>query len=142
MKRVLSAECWVLSRRTGPSTQHPGPSTQDPAPRTQHPGLSTQDSTPPMPILEVKDLNVHYGAIHALHGVNISVEAGQIVTLIGANGAGKSTTLRAISGMIRPSAGSITFDGRAITALPAHQIVQMGIAHAPEGRGIFANMSV
>ena len=95
-----------------------------------------------MPLLEVKDLNVHYGAIHALHGINITVEAGQIVTLVGSNGAGKSTTLRAISGMIRPSRGSVTFDGKQITGLPAHQIVRMGIAHAPEGRGIFANMTV
>ena len=95
-----------------------------------------------MPLLEVKDLNVHYGAIHALHGVNISVDAGQIVTLVGSNGAGKSTTLRAISGMVRPSRGSVVFDGKQITGLPAHQIVRMGIAHAPEGRGIFANMTV
>jgi branched-chain amino acid transport system ATP-binding protein len=94
------------------------------------------------PLLEVKDLHVHYGAIHALHGINISVEAGQIVTLIGANGAGKSTTLRAISGMIRPSSGSITFDGKPLGGVAPHQIVAMGIAHAPEGRGIFANMSV
>jgi branched-chain amino acid transport system ATP-binding protein len=96
----------------------------------------------PPPLLEVKDLNVHYGAIHALHGVNISVEAGQIVTLIGANGAGKSTTLRAISGMIRTSGGSVAYDGQVITGRPAHEIVRLGIAHAPEGRGIFANMTV
>jgi branched-chain amino acid transport system ATP-binding protein len=95
-----------------------------------------------MPLLHVKDLHVHYGAIHALHGVNIAVEAGQIVTLIGANGAGKSTTLRAISGMLRPSEGSVTFDNQPIDGLPPHQIVRMGIAHAPEGRGIFANMTV
>lgn len=95
-----------------------------------------------MPLLEVKNLHVHYGAIHALHGINITVEAGQIVTLIGANGAGKSTTLRAISGMLRPSNGSITFDGTPIIGVPAHEIVRMGIAHAPEGRGIFANMTV
>jgi branched-chain amino acid transport system ATP-binding protein len=95
-----------------------------------------------MPLLEVSDLHVHYGAIRALHGVNLSVEAGQIVTLIGCNGAGKSTTLRAISGLIRPSAGSITYDGRPITGRPPHELVRMGIAHAPEGRGIFANFSV
>lgn len=95
-----------------------------------------------MPILEVKDLHVHYGAIHALHGVNLRVEAGQIVTLIGANGAGKSTTLRAISGMIRPSSGTIHFDGKPLIGMAPHQIVRMGIAHAPEGRGIFSNMTV
>jgi branched-chain amino acid transport system ATP-binding protein len=93
-------------------------------------------------LLEVRDLHVHYGAIHALHGVSISVEAGQIVTLIGCNGAGKSTTLRAISGLIRPSAGSITFDGRSIAAMPPHEIVRLGLAQAPEGRGIFANLTV
>ncbi len=94
------------------------------------------------PLLEITDLHVHYGAIHALHGINLVVEPGQIVTLIGANGAGKSTTLRAVSGMVRPSRGTITFDGKPIAGLAAHEIVRMGIAHAPEGRGIFANMSV
>jgi len=93
-------------------------------------------------LLEVRDLHVHYGAIHALHGISISVEAGQIVTLIGANGAGKSTTLRAISGLLRPSRGSIIFDGKPIVGVPPHQIVRLGLAHAPEGRGIFANLTV
>jgi branched-chain amino acid transport system ATP-binding protein len=95
-----------------------------------------------MPLLEVRDLNVHYGAIHALHGITLSVEQGQIVTLIGSNGAGKSTTLRTISGLLRPTSGSIVYNGRPISALPAHEIVRLGIAHAPEGRGIFANLSV
>lgn len=95
-----------------------------------------------MALLEVRDLHVHYGAIHALHGISISVEAGQIVTLIGANGAGKSTTLRAISGLLRPSRGSIIFDGKPIVGVPPHQIVRLGLAHAPEGRGIFANLTV
>ncbi len=95
-----------------------------------------------MPLLEVRDLNVHYGAIHALHGVTLSVEQGQIVTLIGSNGAGKSTTLRTISGLIRASSGAISYDGRSIATLPAHEIVRLGIAHAPEGRGIFANLTV
>src|SRR5262252_6919821 len=95
-----------------------------------------------MAMLEVKDLNVHYGAIHALHGVDLSVEQGQIVTLIGCNGAGKSTTLRTISGLLRPSAGAVVYDGRPIHGRPAHEIVRMGIAQAPEGRGIFANLSV
>lgn len=93
-------------------------------------------------MLEIKDLHVSYGAIQALHGVSMKVEQGQIVTLIGCNGAGKSTTLRAISGMIRPSRGQILFEGKPIHGLPPHKIVEMGIAHAPEGRGIFANLSV
>jgi branched-chain amino acid transport system ATP-binding protein len=95
-----------------------------------------------MPMLEVKDLNVHYGAIHALHGIDISVEQGQIVTLIGCNGAGKSTTLRTISGLIRPSGGQVLFEGKPISGMPAHQIVRLGVAQSPEGRGIFANLTV
>jgi branched-chain amino acid transport system ATP-binding protein len=95
-----------------------------------------------MPLLEVKNLHVHYGAIHALHGVSISIEPRQIVTLIGCNGAGKSTTLRTISGLLRPTSGSITYDGKPITGSPAHEIVRKGIAQAPEGRGIFANLTV
>ena len=94
------------------------------------------------PMLEVEDLHVHYGAIHALHGVSLTVERGQIVTLIGANGAGKSTILRTISGLIRPSSGSISFEGKSITKVPPHEIVRLGIAQAPEGRGIFANLTV
>jgi branched-chain amino acid transport system ATP-binding protein len=93
-------------------------------------------------MLEVESLHVHYGAIHALHGVSLVVERGQIVTLIGANGAGKSTTLRTISGLIRPSSGSISFEGKPITKVPPHEIVRLGIAQAPEGRGIFANLTV
>jgi len=95
-----------------------------------------------MALLEVKDLDVHYGGIHALKGVSFSVEQGQVVTLIGANGAGKTTTLRAISGLVKPSKGTVTFDGKPITGLGAHQIVARGLAHAPEGRGIFANLTV
>jgi branched-chain amino acid transport system ATP-binding protein len=95
-----------------------------------------------MALLEVKDLDVHYGGIHALKGVSFSVEEGQIVTLIGANGAGKTTTLRAISGMLQPTRGSVTFAGRLITGLAAHAIVERGLAHVPEGRGIFANLTV
>jgi branched-chain amino acid transport system ATP-binding protein len=93
-------------------------------------------------MLEVKDLDVHYGAIHALKGIDIRVDEGQIVTLIGANGAGKSTTLRAISGMVKPTRGRIVFDGKDIGGHPPHTIVRRGIAQAPEGRGIFANLSV
>jgi branched-chain amino acid transport system ATP-binding protein len=95
-----------------------------------------------MALLEIRDLDVHYGAIHALHGVSLQVQAGQIVTLIGANGAGKSTTLRAISGMVKASRGEIRFDGQVITGRPPHELVRLGIAQAPEGRGIFANLTV
>ncbi len=95
-----------------------------------------------MALLEVRDLNVHYGGIHALRGVSFSVEQGEVVTLIGANGAGKTTTLRAISGLIKPSKGTVKFGGKLISGMPAHEIVALGMAHAPEGRGIFANLSV
>jgi branched-chain amino acid transport system ATP-binding protein len=93
-------------------------------------------------VLEVKDIKVFYGAIQALHGVSLEVRAGEIVTLIGSNGAGKSTTLRTISGLLKPRNGEIWFDGKQITGLPAHKIVEMGICHAPEGRRVFANITV
>ena len=93
-------------------------------------------------ILEVKDLDVHYGGIHALKGVSFTVEAGQICALIGANGAGKTTTLRAISGLVKPSAGTVRFEGREVGGRAAHEIVALGLSHVPEGRGIFANLSV
>jgi len=92
-------------------------------------------------LLEVSALDVHYGGIHALKGVTFSVEEGKIVTLIGANGAGKTTTLRAISGLVKPSHGTVKLAGKPITGMPAHQIVALGLAHAPEGRGIFANLT-
>ena len=95
-----------------------------------------------MPLLEINSLLVRYGAIEALHGINLTVEQGQIVTLIGGNGAGKTTTLRTISGLLRPASGTITFDGKPITAVAPHNIVRMGIAHSPEGRGVFPLMSV
>jgi branched-chain amino acid transport system ATP-binding protein len=93
-------------------------------------------------LLEVSNLRVRYGAIEAIHDVSLRVEQGQIVTLIGCNGAGKTTTLRAISGMIRPASGEVIYDGRSLVGLPAHEMVRIGIAHSPEGRGIFANLSV
>lgn len=93
-------------------------------------------------LLEVSHLRVRYGAIEAIHDVSLRVEQGQIVTLIGCNGAGKTTTLRAISGMIRPAAGEVIYDGRSLVGLPAHEMVRIGIAHSPEGRGIFANLTV
>ena len=95
-----------------------------------------------MIMLKVTDLSVHYGGIEALKGISFEVGQGQIVTLIGANGAGKSTTLRAISGLVRPSAGSINFMGRDITALSSQKIVAEGIAMVPEGRRVFANLTV
>jgi branched-chain amino acid transport system ATP-binding protein len=93
-------------------------------------------------ILELDGVHVYYGAIHALKGVSLTVGAGEIVTLIGANGAGKSTTLRAINGLNRPREGRIRFDGRDITATPPHAIVKGGIAQSPEGRRLFPRMSV
>ena len=94
------------------------------------------------PVLEVKDLRVSYGAIEALRGVSLEVPAGKVVALIGANGAGKTTTLRAISRMVRATAGSIRFEGQELTRLEPHEIVARGLAHAPEGRGIFLNLTV
>ena len=93
-------------------------------------------------MLEVKNLSVSYGAIAALHGLSLSVPKGDIVTLIGGNGAGKTTTLRAISGLQRSQAGEVIYEGRNITNLPAHEIVQLGLAHVPEGRMVFANLTV
>jgi branched-chain amino acid transport system ATP-binding protein len=93
-------------------------------------------------VLEIKDIHTYYGAIHALKGISLDVREGEIVTLLGANGAGKSTTLRSINGLNRPREGSIHFLGREITSTPAHQIVKRGIAQSPEGRRLFPRMSV
>ena len=93
-------------------------------------------------LLEVENLHVRYGNVEALHGVNLSVRQGEIVTLLGANGAGKTTTLSVISGLLRPSAGEIRFEGRPIHKAPAHQLVALGIAQAPEGRRIFGTLTV
>ena len=95
-----------------------------------------------MAMLEVKDINVYYGAIHAIKGISLSVEEGEIVTLIGANGAGKSTTLRTISGLLKPKTGEINFLNKNIAGMPAHKIVREGISQVPEGRRIFAEMTV
>jgi branched-chain amino acid transport system ATP-binding protein len=92
-------------------------------------------------LLEIRDLNVTYGVIHALKGINLELREGEIVALVGANGAGKSTVLKALSGLI-PSRGFIGFEDKEITSVPAHRRVAMGIAMVPEGRGIFANMTV
>lgn len=93
-------------------------------------------------LLKIENLEVAYGSIVALHGVSLEVHRGEIVTLIGANGAGKSTLLRSISGLVPPRQGRILFQGTDLKTLPPHRIVEMGIAHVPEGRGIFANLSV
>lgn len=95
-----------------------------------------------MAMLEVKDINVYYGAIHAIKGISLSVDEGEIVTLIGANGAGKSTTLRTISGLLKPKSGEINFLGKSIAGMAAHKIVREGISQVPEGRRIFAEMTV
>jgi branched-chain amino acid transport system ATP-binding protein len=94
------------------------------------------------PLLNVAGLKVRYGAIDALKGVDLSVGQGEVVALIGANGAGKTSTLRAVSGMLRPAAGSITLKKENVTGLKANQMVPRGLAHAPEGRGIFPNLTV
>jgi len=93
-------------------------------------------------ILEITNLETHYGKIHALRGISFSVGAGEIVTLLGANGAGKSTTLRAISGLIRSTSGTIKYMGEDITKTPAHDIVKKGLIHVPEGRKIFKGMTI
>src|SRR5271170_5832255 len=95
-----------------------------------------------MALLVINDLVVRYGEIEALRGVSLSVEAGQVVTLLGANGAGKSTTLRAISGLAKPAAGEILFDGKSIAGLGPEAIVRLGISHVPEGRRVFPGLSV
>ncbi len=95
-----------------------------------------------MPLLEVNDIHTYYGHIHALKGISITVEQGEIVTLIGANGAGKTTTLRTISGLLHPRSGTITLNGEQISELPAHQIVAKGIGPSPEGRQIFTRLTV
>lgn len=95
-----------------------------------------------MAMLEIKDLEVHYGVIKAIKGISFEVNQGEVIALIGANGAGKTTTLHTITGLIRPSGGQIIFDGKDITKTPAHKIVSMGMAHVPEGRRIFQQLTV
>ncbi len=94
------------------------------------------------PLLEVRDLRVCYGTVEALHGIDLAVNEGEIVTILGANGAGKSTALRTISGLLRPSRGEIHYQGRAAHTIPAHELVHQGIAHAPEGRRLFGTLTV
>lgn len=95
-----------------------------------------------MAMLEVKDLEVFYGVIQAIKGISFEVNEGEVIALIGANGAGKTTTLQTVSGMLTPKSGSIMFEGTDITKTPGHKIVSMGMAHVPEGRRVFAQLSV
>ena len=95
-----------------------------------------------MAMLEIKDLSVYYGVIQALKGISFEVNEGEVIALIGANGAGKTTTLHTVSGLIAPKSGSVIFEGQDITKTPAHKIVSMGMAHVPEGRRVFASLSV
>jgi branched-chain amino acid transport system ATP-binding protein len=99
-------------------------------------------SAAPRPLLEVDSIEVRYGAIVAIKGISFSVGEGEIVAMLGANGAGKTTTQKTVSGMLRPSAGSITFDGERIDGTPAHNLIRRGICHVPEGRHVFPRMTV
>ncbi len=96
----------------------------------------------PEPILEIRNVHTYYGHVHALKGISLSVAPGEIVALIGANGAGKSTTLRTVSGLIKPRQGEIYLSGKNIVGMPAHEIVYLGVSHAPEGRKIFSTLTV
>jgi branched-chain amino acid transport system ATP-binding protein len=104
--------------------------------------MSTNGANGATPILQVDDIHTYYGSIHALKGISLQVNEGEIVTLLGANGAGKSTTLRSINGLNRPRQGGIRFQGRDITTTAPHEIVKRGIAQSPEGRRLFPRMSV
>ena len=95
-----------------------------------------------MAMLQVNDLHVYYGVIHALKGISFEVEKGEVIALIGANGAGKTTTLHTVTGLLNANQGSVVFEGQDITKVPAHKIVQMGIAHVPEGRRVFSQLTV
>jgi len=94
------------------------------------------------PILEIKNLNTYYGNIHAVKNISLEIKQGEIVTLLGSNGAGKTTTLHTISGLLKPSSGEINFDNQPIQKIPAHRITALGLAQSPEGRQIFANLSI
>jgi branched-chain amino acid transport system ATP-binding protein len=95
-----------------------------------------------MPLLEITDVHTYYGNIQALRGISVTVEDGEIVTLIGANGAGKTTILNTISGLLRPRSGSLIFDGRDLTTVPAHEIVTLGVVQVPEGRRVFSRLTI
>jgi branched-chain amino acid transport system ATP-binding protein len=113
------------------------------SPATNASGAAPTGATATAPaMLVLDDVNTYYGNIHALQGITLEVDAGEIVTLIGANGAGKTTTLKTISGMLHPRKGTVTYEGADISRTPAHDLVRMGIGHAPEGRRIFSRMTV
>ena len=95
-----------------------------------------------MAMLEVKDLEVYYGMIQAIKGVSFHVDQGEVIALIGANGAGKTTILHTVTGLLSPKKGSVVFEGQEVTKIPAHKIVSLGMAHVPEGRRVFAELSV
>ena len=95
-----------------------------------------------MAMLEVKDINVYYGLIHALRDVSFEVNEGEVVALIGANGAGKTTTLHTVTGLLPSKSGTVTFEGKDITKMPGHSIVRLGMSHVPEGRRVFAGLTV
>ena len=101
-----------------------------------------RESSERPPMLEVRGLAVAYGGIEAVKGIDLTVRAGELVTLIGANGAGKTTTLKALAGMLKPRAGTVHYDGRDVTGTPAHELVRLGLALVPEGRGVFARLSI
>ncbi|MGL4648873.1 MAG: ABC transporter ATP-binding protein, partial [Caldilineaceae bacterium] len=94
------------------------------------------------PLLELQEVHTYYGKIHALKGISLAVNKGEVVTLIGSNGAGKSTTLRTISGLLRPKQGDVKLNGASMTSVPPHRIVEAGIGHVPEGRGVFPSLTV
>jgi branched-chain amino acid transport system ATP-binding protein len=109
--------------------------------------MTAPSPTPAVPttgsaVLKLTDVNTYYGAIHALRGISVEVAAGEIVTLIGANGAGKTTTLKTISGLLHPKAGTVEFEGKDVSSIAPHELVTMGIGHAPEGRRIFSRLTV
>ena len=115
---------------------HPSAGQQPATDRRPAPGMAGR------PLLELRDVHVYYGRVHALAGLSLEIYPGEIVALLGANGAGKSTTLRAISGLVRPAAGAIRLRGEDVTRLPPDEIVRRGVAHVPEGRRVFATLTV
>src|SRR5436189_143557 len=108
----------------------------------QEPYREPPTDSPKKVVLEIKNIDVYYDAVHALKNISLSLNEGEITTLIGANGAGKTSTLRTISGLVAPKNGSVTFYGKNITGVKPHLIVAMGMAHAPEGRGVFSDLTV
>ena len=129
------------ARRGDAAADRQRPAGDDRIPRRQL-GSEGMSNAVPRPLLELRDLDFAYGDVHVLHGVSLSVQAGEIVTLVGSNGAGKSTTLRNISRLLRPRAGSIVFDGHDLTKLSSHEVVELGVVQVPEGRRVFPEMTV